>query len=347
MSRLNSSDNSSHDPSVRRTIRRVPAHSDTQRSLQEASDALENAFDHIRHVRRNLLRLAETFPEPSTTGSSNGENGEQDSVNPGHEALVLSGDSTEEREPAVSNAPTGTQGVDGATSISQRSTSPNRPIQTIVVDPPSLNQAPLPTILPPRFSRPNLYGLSMHNPDSSATTHGLRVAAREAANAIDNSPGDVLGVARREFRYASEYEQVLSRRRRELGVVQDPQFSEDFRFRPDPSNRLNYLPLPPVPPPRRMQMPLSNLPARPRPITSYTVGPIDEYVTENQDLTEDQFISWLFPSQEYATSFVPRRDPHNPDTIRITRSNEPTSPLPEPQPRRRGWGELFFVTELL
>src|SRR5258705_12626369 len=92
--------NSSADSSRRRPIRRIQDHSDTQRSLQEASLALENAFDRIRHVRRNLLRLAETLPEPLTTGSSNSE---QDSVDPGHEALVLSGGTTDEREQYISN----------------------------------------------------------------------------------------------------------------------------------------------------------------------------------------------------------------------------------------------------
>jgi hypothetical protein len=352
--------------SGRRPVRRSD-HSDTQRSLQEASLALENAFDRIRHVRRNLLRLAETLPEPLTTGSSNSE---QDSVDPGHEALVLSGGTADERDQDVSNLGTvllGTREVDGATSIPPRSPSPSRPHSTLAVDLPT----PLPSVLPPRFSRQNLYGFSS---DPAATTHGLRVAAREAANSTASNPR-VFGVAQRDPRSdALEFERLPI-----YGAVQDPLIPDNLRFRPttrgrpnhasavappvfptsvppnatqylfdtpmttpDPSNRLNYLPLPPG---RAIQRRLSDLPGPPRhrPTTANRAGSSDETDNENLNLTEYQFISWLFPSEEYASSLVPRRDPHNPDTITITRANEPAPPHPDLEPRRRGWGEFSLT----
>lgn len=359
--------------SGRRPVRRSQDHSDTQRSLQEASLALENAFDRIRHVRRNLLRLAETLPEPLTTGSSNSE---QDSVDPGHEALVLSGGATDEREQYVSNPGTvelGTREMDGATSTPPRSPSPSRPHSTLAVDPPT----PVPSVLPPRFSRQNLYGFGS---DPAATTHGLRVAAREAVNSTANPR--VFGVAPRDPRSdALEFERLPI-----YGAIQDPPIPDNLRFRsatrgrpnhasavappvfptsvppnatqyrfdspmatPDPSNRLSYLPLPPAPPPgRAIQRRLSDFPGPPRhqPTTANRVSSSDETDNENLNLTEYQFISWLFPSEEYTPSLVPRRDPHNPDTIRITRANEPTPPHPDLEPRRRGWGKFFLHTKL-
>jgi hypothetical protein len=106
-------------------------------------------------------------------------------------------------------------------------------------------------------------------------------------------------------------------------------------------NRLNYLPLPPVPAPARpIQRHLSNRPRHP----STTVGPNDEFIDDDIGLGGDQFIPWLYPSQQYAP---PRRDPYNPETSGITRANEPTHSHPDLQPRRRGWGELFFYTKLL
>jgi hypothetical protein len=363
----------------RRPIRRIRDHSDTQRSLQEASVALENAFDHIRHVRHNLLRLAETFPEPLTTGPSNSE---PDSVDPGHEALVLSGGATDEQEQDVSNTATGAPDTPEVTSTPPRPLSPNHATPG---DHPTLTRAPLPSVLPPRFSRQNLYGLPALSPDSAATTHGLHVAAREAGDSTANSLRVFRVPPRGPRATALEYERLLARGSIGYGVAQVPPFPDDLIFhsatreRPDlvpsslpvfsasvpsnvyqypvdslmatrdPSNRLQYLPLPPVPlPGRPIQRPSINHPGplRPRLTTTNIVRPSDVSLNENSALTEHQFMSWLFPSQEQASSLMPRRDPHNPDTIRILRANAPTPSHPDLEPRRRGWGELFFHTKL-
>jgi hypothetical protein len=371
--------NPSHGSRGRRPVRRIQDHSDTQRSLQEASVALENAFDRIRHVRRNLLRLTESLPEPLTGSSNSG----QDSVDPGHEALLLSGGTTEERQQDdSSHVALGTREVDGAAGTPPRSPSPTRLHSAVTLDPPTLIQAPpLPSVLPPRFSRQSLYGLS---PDSAATTHGLRVAAREAANSTANNNLRVFGITPRDSRSDPlELERLLARGHIGYGAAQDPPIPDEFRFHParrgrpshlsavvppvfpasappnayqyrfntliptpDTSNRMNYLPLPPAPPPGRpIQWPISDSPGPPRPRLSTTnVASSDE--SDDENLSEYQFISWLFPSQEYATSLVPRRDPHNPETIRITRADEPTPSHPDLEPRRRrGWGEFFLHTK--
>ena len=322
---------------------------------------MENAFDRIRNVRRNLLRLAETLPEPLTTAASNYD---QDSVDPGHEALVLS-TTTEEPEQDVSNVTLDTREVDGTTSTLSRSPSPTRSLSTMFVDPSNLLQArPLPSILPPRFPRQSIYGLS---PDSAATTHALRVAAREANSTANDHR--MFGVTPRDpGSDALEFERLLARGPVGSGAAQTPdafRFQSATRGRPShvsavaspvfpasvppnvyqyrvdtlmatPDPRLNYLPLPPAPSPGRpIQRPLSYLPGSPSPRPT-SASMVDG--SDNENLTEYQFISWLFPSQDYASSLVPRQDPHNPDIIRITRANGPTPSHPELEPRRRGWG---------
>ncbi len=72
---------------------------DTQRNLQEASAALETAFDRIRQVRRNLLRFSETLPADGATSATTN----RDEISPGHEALLLSGGPTEDEQAEASN----------------------------------------------------------------------------------------------------------------------------------------------------------------------------------------------------------------------------------------------------
>lgn len=339
--------NSSRNSSGRRLVR-APS---TQLSLQEASAALENAFDHIRHVRRSLLRLTETFPEPLTSHERD------DSVNPGHEALVLSGGSEEEREHDNSNraqvAP-GNRGVDDATGTpSTGSPIPNHPRSNLAVD-----QSPLPGVLPPRLSRQNLPMLS---PDSAATSHGMLVAARERANSTasqnENAPRDPrfsalgyellqLALSPDILHYPPDDIRIPSATLDQVPHVPPSRPSNVYPFGPNmpmsnPPNRLNYLPLPPLPPPGRpIQRPSSNLPGPPRPRPTTVHGGV---INENMVLSEDYLTSWSPPS-EYAPIFVPRRDPHNRDAIRITRANESTFSPPESQ---RGWGELICVLKLL
>ena len=423
---------------------------DAQRSLQEASAALETAFDRIRQVRRNLLRFSETLPvygaTPATTTT-------RDGISPGHEALLLSGSPTENERGESSNlsseiAPsqpwsttTTTTTTDNremvrpphisapvSPSIRPTSTGYNPPPllpppqHPYTTDLPTFLQIPpVPSVVPPRFSRQTTFNNQPGaGAETAATTHGLRVAAREANSSVTDMYRDrtmeLASLAAdydRRFRAAAapfnslppppldDFGLVSMRRdgRRYRSMLPSPPIpystsatsprtGEVYRSHwqwdrypamPDPlgnppvldrSSRQNYLPRPPViqharstvmpmpsnapvfpmgpppPPPPPPFVPSPN--ARNRPPTGDPYAMISGLETgnsnsnngsgfDNPDWTSEEFISWLFP-QEHTPSLVPRRDPQNPDTIRITRTTEGGSPPMPAGPRRRGWG---------
>lgn len=171
-------------------------HGDTQRSLQQASVALEVAYNRIRQVRRSLMELSESLP--STDGlprfSMNFNEFE-----PGHEALLLAGDRFEaERELS--------RGFDASTTftlphIPPVVNLPNVERSTSTGDAQGVNEALLnrmdtdsilfqpllsPNVLPPRFSRREHSNDMQYfqrpgiTYDPASTLRGLRVAAREA-----------------------------------------------------------------------------------------------------------------------------------------------------------------------
>ena len=60
-------------------------YSQTQRSLEHAAATIEAAYRRIRQVRRNLLHIMDSVPNPVTTQHSQENNG----IGPGHEAIAL------------------------------------------------------------------------------------------------------------------------------------------------------------------------------------------------------------------------------------------------------------------
>ena len=167
-------------------------HRETQRSLHEASTALETAYNRIRRVQ-SLLQLSDSLPNEDNQRRFDHD---LDSIGPGHEALVLSANQSDsgmdfddsvdagfsslsiERPDTLSNLESRRR--NGVTRPS-RATSPanaNQPVFPSGSYPSTTqNMSSFPTdgLNESRFSQ--RYGT---NEDSASTTRGLRVAAREA-----------------------------------------------------------------------------------------------------------------------------------------------------------------------
>lgn len=425
---------------------------DTQRSLQEASAALETAFDRIRQVRRNLLRFSETLPADGATPATTNRDG----ISPGHEALLLSGGPTESERGESRNLSSGIApwsttdnremvrpphiSAPVSPSIQPTSTgyNPPPPQHPYTTDLPAFLQLPpVPSVVPPRFSRQTTFNTQQGaGAETAATTHGLRVAAREANSIAQDiyreRSMDLASLAtdydRRyaQFRAAAapfsslplppldDFGLVSMRRdgRRYRSTLPSPPIpysasprtGEVYRSHwqwdrypgmPDAlsnppvfdrSSRQNYLPRPPAiqrelnarstvmpmssnapvfpmgppppppPPPPSSFVPSPNTRTRPPPgdpyamISGLETGNSSSSGFDNPDWTSDEFISWLFPQERTPNSLVPRRDPQNPDTIRITRTTTEGGSPPMPAgPRRRGWGMSvsLFVPPLM
>jgi len=419
---------------------RAQSHSDTQRSLHEASAALDTVFDSIHQVRNSLLQLSESWTSgdvptasPATNGANNvnqtqNQNQNRDGIGPGHDALLLAGDTgTANNEAHWQMRMLDNQGFvrPGSLEASMTPQTMPRPLTSFlpplyaIVEPPVLVQPPpLPSVVPPRFSRQINIGTptSVPNPIpiSSATAHGLRVAAREANNSnahtyahrgvqqdfLPPAVGVSYGMTTTTAVPApSQPALVPFPGSRPIGT------REPHPLRPNPMPSFTPT-LPPLPPfasypshpmyppnnpqnffiptsdlyhrhgghlvqiPIQMSRPVSSQLSRTRVIpTTRAVsggsmgmenfpampggtgpggpepdGPAAGQSHEGElDWTSDNFISWLFPAGDYTPSLVPRQDPQNPGTLRITRSTD--SPLPPPPPphserppRRRGWG---------
>ena len=83
--------------------------------------------------------------------------------------------------------------------------------------------------------------------------------------------------------------------------------------------------------------------------------PLDDTSSDiNIDWSDDEFISWLFPTQDSAypqssrdpPSRRPTDRPANAETIRVTRTTDTTVSPPENSPPRRGWGGFFSFSLL-
>lgn len=183
---------------------------DTQRTLHQASAALEAAYRRIRQARRNLLELTERSPpqDPQT------RTGEPNDFNPGYEAITLTGEQdydTDEEELAMlrENAPQDTQArlrryetilalefQDTDRSVAH-DTMPSNTIGSFPLTPSHPRTTHLPSFsshLPPGHFHPRRSQLEgqlarrrelLHN--DPTTTIGRRVAAREAGSAIPGS----------------------------------------------------------------------------------------------------------------------------------------------------------------
>jgi len=66
-------------------------YSQTQRSLEHAAATIDSAYRRIRQVRRNLLHIMDSIPNPVITQYSQENNG----IGPGHEAITLTESSRE------------------------------------------------------------------------------------------------------------------------------------------------------------------------------------------------------------------------------------------------------------
>jgi hypothetical protein len=170
-------------------------HADTQRSLQQASLALEVTLTRIVEVRRSLLRLSESLPNP---GSLPRFNQHYNDIRPGHDALLLAGDgrNLETRGDASSwNFEVDSAGsrvgprrdatsiteipptVNDSQIVNESTSNPSRPLE------PSSLFTPLSFPEIESSGRPfarNTMNVDSGQSDSAATTRGLRVAAREA-----------------------------------------------------------------------------------------------------------------------------------------------------------------------
>lgn len=143
----------------------VQEQADTHRSLQQASQALELASNRIRQVRRSLLQLSESLP----SGESLARIGLHDELRPTHDALLL----------------TGADGVQRPTSVraDRRRLRNTIPLEAAV--PPMPISAAIQTEHTTGSAATGLMNRldvlrSMINADPSATTRGMRVAARQA-----------------------------------------------------------------------------------------------------------------------------------------------------------------------
>ena len=182
--------------SAPRTVAQVTLdqeHIETQRSLREASTALETAYNRIRRVQ-SLLQLSESLPNADTQRRLDHD---LDGLGPGHEALLLSEYHSSNGSSFEDSLGAGFSSL----SIDHPNTLPNfesrrrngaiRPSR--VTSPANANQLVFPsgTYLSPNQNMSSFrssdglnesrfaqrYGV---NEDSASTTRGLRVAAREA-----------------------------------------------------------------------------------------------------------------------------------------------------------------------
>lgn len=412
-----------NDTSPESPMRALPSsnereHSDTQRSLQEASVALEAAYNRIRQVRRSLIELSESLPNPDTVSGRSGRAGTNYSgLGPVHDALLLSEGSRDERTVELYSMP--------PIMPPNRSVTPiNQPTPLVASDLGSENpndstsytsRFPLDSstsfqpfvasnVLPPRLSRRDLVNDAQYlqrrglHPDSSATTRGLRVAAREA-----NPQMSALSTL------SAEYERILALQR-DFDLL--PSFGENSTRweRPsrtqrnfDPRDGRRSIPTPSLPPstpplmswraqdPRRWRMrPDVRPPMRPfsaeasdrlqalsnsmmnqdmlaqppanaqppqisvdprvdpisgfsgsgaQPPRRYAMDPDDLEDSVNIDWSDEDFISWFSPQDQYFRDFPTFRIPrpqNNP--IRVSRTSDTAVSPPESLPPRRGWG---------
>lgn len=168
-------------------------HIETQRSLREASTALETAYNRIRRVQ-GLLQLSESLPNADTQRYFNRHLG---GLGPGHEALVLStnhSDNERDYEDSL-GADFSSLSIERPTTLSNselrpreirpsRATSPANSNQLLF--PPGIypsatqNMSSFRSFPPDVLNEPPFSQRYGTNEDSASTTRGLRVAAREA-----------------------------------------------------------------------------------------------------------------------------------------------------------------------
>lgn len=273
-----------NDDSAPSTLSRVaeeaPArnHTDTQRSLQQASAALEAAYRRIRQVRRNLLEMTDSFSAPEPTR----RRAEDSGIGPDHEVITLT-DSTgndpgplnyerfDERLEMRPGSSPGTMMEERLrqfeTRIDNRGGHPfrdlpllNTPGPTHAAPPSNTNSPGLPNRTYPLPRRSQLETqLSRRREsymDEAATSIGRRVAAREAAGSsntgsssfgpFNSTPGSSAIFASIE-RDIEHFRTIARQRRTEppLGARDNPRLSDPRASRtvdPNTRRRGTYVP---------------------------------------------------------------------------------------------------------
>lgn len=185
---------SSSDSSTSGLSNNGQEHGDTQRSLQQASMALEVAYNRIRQVRRSLRELSDSLP---STDSLLRFSTNFNEFEPGHDALLLAGGSFEADNESstgfdastnliLSQIPPTVNLSDVEPSMSTGDAEGANEANTIdPTDPIFLQSFFTPNVLPSRFSRQELANDMQYLQrrglvyDPGTTLRGLRVAARE------------------------------------------------------------------------------------------------------------------------------------------------------------------------
>lgn len=224
----------------------------TQRSLQQASLALELALSRIVEVRRSLLQLAQSMPRGTPSDASQ-DSDEPDlnlrasaGVGPAHDAILLAGD-----------APPG--GGQWGAGRQRRRHHPNARVWDSIPDAiePTYSPSPASDAAARLAQRYDEMYAALMSADPAATTRGLRVAAREAHAGAQPREAAAPGA---DFVLTQEYDEIR-------GVM-------SLGLRPPPPPPPAPLPRAPLPPawrandPRRWRarggpMPLAPLPAPP------------------------------------------------------------------------------------
>lgn len=382
-------------------------HSDTQRSLQQASAALEVAYNRVRQVRRSLLQLSSTLPNSDNLPHFSINYNE---VRPGHEALVLSGEPGDTSEgniemdrdprdlirlltsvpPSANHLPNVEQGAESGDSYSGNdSFLQSNESEHLLFQPISP-----PNVLPPRFSRREFIPSDLQyftrrgiGQDSASTLRGLRVAAREAQGreTRDDMPvqsaeqdrilrgetdrdGVLNARAERQIRLGRNHE---GRRAGPSPPLPPPPTilsswrapdSRRWRTRPPTSRPFNGDP--PERPTSSTFDSVAFTPQFPRNVprvplsTEVGTSSYEQYRSAQEpdaradpapsnvviDWSDEDFISWLFHSQDQPQFLSPPRQPprnglqSHPDVIRITRTTNTAVSPPDSSPPRRGWG---------
>ncbi|KJA29347.1 hypothetical protein HYPSUDRAFT_196718 [Hypholoma sublateritium FD-334 SS-4] len=355
----------------------TPDDGPTQRSLQQASLALELALSRIVEVRRSLLQLAQGMPRgtPSDAAQDSDEPGlnlrGSAGVGPAHDAILLAGDA----------APDGGQWSAGRARRRRAQYHPQPQnwdnMAEAIVAPSS--QSPASEAAARLGQRYEEMYAALISADPAATTRGLRVAAREAH--ADGPPPLEAAAPGADFVLTQVYDEIR-------GVM-------SLGLRPPPPPPPASVPRAPLTPAWRASdarrwrarggaMPLAPLPAPPpgagaegpprlpsfadfigTPPPVPGTGPMEGgaaarfaeryrmYQDARQagdddaalDWADDDFFAWLFPAPgapPLAAHLVGPSVSAGGSTVRVTRTTEtqvsPADRPAGPGARRRGWG---------
>lgn len=164
-------------------------HIETQRSLHEASTAIETAYNRIRRIQ-SLLQLSDSLPDADAQRRFDYH---LDGLDPGHEALLLSAnhsDNGRDFEDSL-DVDFSSLSIEHPNTLSSRNVAIRPPRATPLANPNQLgfssgnhpnttqNVSFFRSFPPDALNESRFSQRSSTNEDTAATTRGLRVAARE------------------------------------------------------------------------------------------------------------------------------------------------------------------------